>query len=268
MRLWGGEESGRFARIPQLPNGNGFRDLVEDAVRGIEGVNQLLEDHSNPGPTEKRQLPFRKVEDVDPAEGDLPGDDASRGFRQQARDGVGQCAFSGSRLTDDPHDAARVQPNRDPGQGVESPRARLVLDGEVLDIQHRFDHRRSGLCGPGNLTVQGRRGDRLHQGATAPRIEDVSEAVPEQAKGQDRDENGRAGSEDGPRGRQEELLVGLDHRAPLGYVQGHADSDEGYGRERDDDGPNVEGVVYEERLDQVPEDMTKQDSDLGNARRS
>src|SRR5207244_11877411 len=38
MRLWGREESGRFARIPQLPNSDGFRDLVEDAVRGLEGV--------------------------------------------------------------------------------------------------------------------------------------------------------------------------------------------------------------------------------------
>src|SRR5207244_8739745 len=153
-------------------------------------------------------------------------------------------------------------------QAMERTRARLELDGEVLDIQHRFDHRRSGLCGPDNLTGQGRGGDRLHQGATATRIEDVSEAVPEQAEGQDRDENGRAGSEDGPRVRQEELLVGFDHRAPLGHVQGHADSDEGNRRERDDDGANVEGVVYQERLDQVPEYMTKQDSDLGHAGRS
>src|SRR5207247_10508800 len=73
-----------------------------------------------------------------------------------------------------------------------------------------------------------------------PIFEDVSEAIPEQAEGQDRDENGCAGSEDGPRVRQEKLLVGLDHRAPLGYVEGHADSDEGNRRERDDDGANVD----------------------------
>src|SRR2546429_1247931 len=141
--VWFGDrkQRGRVAGFPHLPHGDRFGNLVEDPVRRVQGVDRLLEDHSDTGPPEKWEFPLGQLQDVDPAEQDSTGSDAGRRFREQARNRVGQRTLPGTRLPDDPDDTARRQLDGHIREGVERAGSDFVIHGEPLNVQHGLGHR-------------------------------------------------------------------------------------------------------------------------------
>src|SRR5207245_2550010 len=120
-RLSGREDARHFSRFAKLSDPHGLGDLIENTVRGIQGVQGLLKHHADACPSDAWQLPLLKFERVDSAEQNLPRPDFRGGLREQAWDRMCERALPRASFADNPEDAARFDFERYFAQGVERP---------------------------------------------------------------------------------------------------------------------------------------------------
>ena len=154
--------------------GDGFADLETDRVDGIQGAARFLEDVGDGAAADFGQLVLGQGEELDALQAHGAAEHATRGGREEAREGQGGDGLAGAGFTDDRQHLAGRQLVAYPlgGDGL----AVTVVEGdaEVLDFQERLGGHgaevRSGAEGGEGRTAVIRCASGLRSRSSAPRV--------------------------------------------------------------------------------------------------
>jgi hypothetical protein len=113
---------------------DGLRDLVDDALDGVQGVHRSLEHDRDLAPAVAAELILGLLDEVDPHEVDLAARDPAvrREDLDERQRGRGLAA---TRLADDAEGLAIVEPEADPVDGADGPALEPEIGLEVTDFE-------------------------------------------------------------------------------------------------------------------------------------